>query len=121
MAYFEQAIRAFWRQGFREAEGLFAKASVGPHRGISTSAESYLRACRRRLELRFTPESLDDRYTYGVTLLNDGRLSEAREEFETALRMNPRVDYVYYALAACFALCWRYDESLRAISGVRSS
>ena len=103
-AYFEQAIRAFWRQGFREAEGLFAKASVGPHRGISTSAESYLRACRRRLELCFTPESLDDRYTYGVTLLNDGRLSEAREEFETALRMNPRVDYVYYALAACFAL-----------------
>ena len=102
--HFEQAIKAFWRQSFREAEGLFAKASVGPDRRISTSAETYLRTCRRRMEMRCAPESFDDRYTYGVTLLNDGRLSEARKEFESALRMNPRVDYVYYALAACFAL-----------------
>ncbi len=102
--HFEQAIRAFWRQNFREAEGLFAKAAVGPDRRISTSAEIYLQTCRRRREVPCEPESVDDRYTYGVTLLNDGRLSEARQEFESALRMNPCADYVYYALAACFAL-----------------
>jgi tetratricopeptide (TPR) repeat protein len=103
--HFEQAIKAFWRQSFREAEGSFAKASVGPDRRISTSAETYLRTCRRRMQMPCTPESFDERYTYGVTLLNDGRLSEARKQFESALRINPGVDYVYYALAACFALC----------------
>ena len=68
-------------------------------------AETSLRTCKRRMEMPFTSESFDVRYTYGITLLNDRRLSEAREEFESALRINPGVDYVYYALAACFALC----------------
>lgn len=103
--HFEQAIKAFWKQRFREAAGFFAKASVGPDRRISTSAETYLRICERRMNMPCALDSFDERYTYGVTLLNDGRLSEARKEFESALRINPDADYVYYALAACFAQC----------------
>lgn len=101
---FEEAVQALWRHNFREAEGLFAKASVGPDSRISTSAETYLRICRSRIEESCEPQSFDDLYTYGVALLNERRLSEARKQFESAACMQPNADYVYYALAVCFAL-----------------
>ena len=101
---FEQAIQAFRRQSFCEAEALFAQACAGPDERIRTSAETYLRMCKRRTEKVSEPNSFEDHYTYGVALLNDRRLPEARKQFESALHMNPCADYIYYALAACLAL-----------------
>ena len=63
-----------------------------------------MRICRRRTEKVSEPNSFEDHYTYGVALLNDRRLPEARKQFESARQMNPGADYVYYALADCLAL-----------------
>lgn len=101
---FEQAIQAFWKRSFHEAEALFAQACAGPDGGIRASAETYLRVCRRRTEKVFEPNSFEDHYNYGVALLNDRRLPEARKQLESAIHLNPCADYVYYALAACSAL-----------------
>jgi tetratricopeptide (TPR) repeat protein len=101
---FEQAIQAFRKQSFHEAAALFAQACPGPDARIRTSAETYLRICRRRTEGCLDPSSFDDHYTYGVALLNDRRFPEARKQLESALQMNPCADYVYYTLAACLAL-----------------
>jgi tetratricopeptide (TPR) repeat protein len=103
--HFEKGIQALWRRSFCEAGLLFAKASVGPDQRISSSAETYLRICERRTDHLCAPESFENHYAYGVALLNDGRLVEARTELESALRIDPGADYVHYALAACFALC----------------
>ena len=102
---FEQAIQALRKQQFYEAGTLFAQACAGPDERIRASAETYLRMCKRRTEKVPEPSSFEDHYTYGVALLNDRRLPEARKQFESALQLNPCADYVYYALAACLALC----------------
>ena len=101
---FQQAIRAFREQSFREAQAFFAQACAGPDEKIRTNAEEYLRICNRRLEPAFEPKSFEEHYIYGVALLNARELAEARKHFESALHLNPRADYVYYVLAACQAL-----------------
>ena len=102
---FERAIQAFWKQSFQEAEALFAEVCAGPDDRIRTSAETYLRMCKRRTEKGSEPNSFEGHYIYGVAFLNDHRLPEARKHLESALQMNPGADYVYYALAACLVLC----------------
>ena len=52
--HFEQAIQAFQKQCFCEAEALFAQACAGPDERIRTSAETYLRMCKRRTEKVFS-------------------------------------------------------------------
>ena len=104
--YFEQAIRAFCREGFREAgKGLFAKApGWAPRESAPVRLGELFQSMQDAGGTALYAGIVGHHpLHYGVTLLNDGRLSEAREEFDSALRMNPRVDYVYYALAARFA------------------
>ncbi|MGH9666203.1 MAG: TPR end-of-group domain-containing protein [Bryobacteraceae bacterium] len=111
---FDQAVHAFRRHGFTEARSLFAQACAGPDKRIRASAEEYIRICNRCLEETPEPRSFEEHYTYGVALLNLRELPEARKHFESARNMNPRADYVYYALAACSALS-------REISGIYSN
>lgn len=101
---FEQAIQALRQRRFDEAGALFAQACAGPDERIRASAETYLRICKRHTEKIPEPNLLEDHYTYGVALLNDRRLPEARKQLEFALQINPDTDHVYYALAACLAL-----------------
>lgn len=101
---FEHAIQAFRKHSFGEAETMFAQACAGPDDRIKASAETYLQICWRREEKAIERHSLEDHYAYGVALLNDRRLPEARQQLELALRIDPCADHVYYALAACFAL-----------------
>ncbi len=101
---FDLAIQALRKGRFYEAQALFAQACAGPNEKIRTSAETYLRICRNRTEKPFDPTSFEDHYTYGVALLNERRLPEARTQLESAIEISPSTDYLYYALAACCAL-----------------
>ena len=48
-----------------------------------------------------TPE---DHYNGAVALINSGRLEEAEQHLNRALKLTPRADHVYYALSAVQSL-----------------
>lgn len=102
---FEKAMRVFHRGNFAEAKGLFEKARAGGNLQISHNAGLHIRMCERRLE-HFQPQlsTADDHYNYAITLINLRDLTGALGHLETALRMQPRADYVHYAIALCRAL-----------------
>jgi tetratricopeptide (TPR) repeat protein len=96
---FEQAVKAFGEQRFREAQASFAQACAGPNEKIRTSAEKYLRVCNTRLAQAFEAKSFEEHYAYGVALLNARDLIAAHKHFELALQVNPGADYIYASSA----------------------
>jgi hypothetical protein len=102
-AQFERAIQLLQERDFSQAQGGFAQACVGPDQSISAASEMYLEVCRRRTDSPCGPPSFDECYEQGLALLNGRQLAEAAERLDSALRLRPDADYVYYALAVCWA------------------
>jgi hypothetical protein len=100
LKFFEQAIRVFHAQKFREASELFAKATDGPNREMAHKAQLHIRMCERRLQtLPVELKTADDHYNYAVALINGRNMSAAQQHLESALEMDPGADHVHYALA----------------------
>jgi tetratricopeptide (TPR) repeat protein len=117
---FEQAVRLFHSRKFAEARDLFSKAMNGPNREMAHNAELHIRMCDRRLEKPAVElKSAEDHYNYGVAMINARNLHDARQHLEEALSLEPRADYVLYALALCKGLAGdvegAYESLKRAI------
>lgn len=102
---YEAAVRLFQEQKFEKAKALFEKAMAGPSAELAERARVHLATCVQRLERHTAPiRTPDDHYNVAVALINSGRLSEAEQHLNKALKLTPRSDYAYYALAAVQSL-----------------
>ena len=122
---FDQAVKLFRAQNYREARELFEEAVPGPQKEVSHNARLHIAMCDRRLakpalELR----TLDDHYNYAIERLNARDIDSARKHLEEALNLHNHdgarpADHVYYALAACAGLSGdaraAYENLKRAI------
>jgi tetratricopeptide (TPR) repeat protein len=107
---FDQAMKLFRAQNYREARQLFEGAIDGPQKEVSHNARLHVIMCDRRVvrpELELT--TLDDHYNYAIERLNSRDLENARKHLQEALSLHERdgahpADHVYYALAACAGL-----------------
>jgi tetratricopeptide (TPR) repeat protein len=102
---FEAAMKQFHERQLAQARELFAAAAAGPERDVANRARLHMAMCDRRLQQETVKlQSAEDYYNYGVALINTRKLSEARQNLEKALAMNPHADHVHYALALAQAL-----------------
>ena len=117
---FERGIQLLQKRNYKDAKECFEKARQGPSLEIASNAASHVRMCERRLAAPAPePKSSEDRYNYGVALINARNLEQARKHLAIALEMDPRADHVYYAMGVCLALsgdaAGAYDSLKRAI------
>lgn len=109
---FEQAVRLFHSRKFAEARELFAKAAGGPNREMAHNAETHVRMCDSRLEKpEVNLKTVEDHYNYGVAMINARNLGAAVRHLEAALAIDPRADYIYYALALAKGLAGDIDSA----------
>src|SRR6266850_2351107 len=100
---FEKGIGLLHKRNFRDAKGLFEKATQGPNREMASNAALHVRMCERRLTAPAPePKSAEEHYNYAI-----------------ALEMDPRADHVHYAMSVSLALSGdasgAYDSLRRAI------
>jgi len=117
---FERGIQLLNKRNFKEAKEYFEKARTGPSLEICSNAQSHVRMCERRLAAPAPePKSSEERYNYGVALINARNLDQARKHLAAAIEMEPRADHIYYAMGVCLALsgdtAGAYDSLKRAI------
>ncbi len=107
---FEQAIRLFNARKFAQARELFAKAAAGPNREMAHNADLHVRMCDGRLEKPVVQlKTAEELYNYGIAMINTRNLADAQQHLETALKLEPAADHVYYALALCKGLAGDID------------
>ena len=107
---FDQAVKLFRAQNFREARELFLRATEGPQKEVAHNARTHINMCDRRLaQPGLNLKTLDDHYNYAVERLNAQDLESARRHLGEALNLHAQdghhpADHVYYALAVCAGL-----------------
>lgn len=99
---FEAAVRLLYRQEFKKARDAFKKVIRGENQDkeISERALTRIRLCEQKIAQKMpSPRTVEDHYNLAVALMNNGRYDESINHLNKALRLNPKCDYVIYALA----------------------
>lgn len=110
---YEAGIRLFQQHKFEKARTMFEKAMAGPSPELTERARVHFNICVQRLERHAAPiRTPEDHYNVAVAMINAGRLSEAEQHLNKALKLTPRADHVYYALAAVQSLKGDIESAL---------
>ena len=115
LSLLEKAIKFIFSQDVRRARAEI-KALLEAYPGekeILARARSYLQICDREDAALHKPTVTGDQlYTFGVVEHNRGNYDSAISVFNQLLAKQPDTDYLYYALAASFALKGEVEPAL---------
>ena len=105
MERFENALQLFNQHQLARARGMFERLTEIPSRDLAERARVYVRICDQRLARNTLQlKTAEDYYNYAVGLANEGNAEESEQYLLKALKLSPRSDYIYYALATTYAL-----------------
>jgi len=62
----------------------------------------------------YSPDSLDARWALALALTSLGNFTAAIQEYEHAIQLHPRLDLLYFELAACYKAQQNYEAAIRA-------
>ncbi len=118
---FGKAMKLFSTGKYREAAPLFEEAASGPLMSVNESAEMYRRMCEKRMQAgEVKLQTAEEYYTYGVSLLNARKWSEAKGPLETAVAKGGEPHHLY-ALALAEGMTGGVAEAAqhlrRAVAG----
>ena len=104
MSRFENALELFNRNQFSKARSIFERLRENPARELAERARVYWNICEQRLARSAPqPKTAEELYNFAVSLANQGNPEEAEQHLKRALKLSPRSDYIYYALATTYA------------------
>ena len=110
---FEKGVKHFNRHEFQKARPIFERLAHLETRDLGERAQVYLNICNQRLNHpTLHLKTVDDLYNYGVGMANQGNQEEAERYLAKALKLAPKSDYIYYALASTFALRANVETAL---------
>ena len=102
---FASAVNLFSNNEFAKARGILGRLVKTPAADLAERARVYLNICNQRLSRSILHlKTADDFYNHGVQLANQGNLEEAEECLKKALKLDPKCDYIHYAMATTQAL-----------------
>ena len=105
MERFENALQLFNQHQLARARGMFERLKEIPSRDLAERARVYVRICDQRLSrTTLQLKTAEDFYNYAVGLANEGNAEESEQYLLKALKLSPKSDYIYYALATTYAL-----------------
>ncbi len=127
LSLLEKAIKLIYSQDFKRARAEI-KALIETYpveKEILARARSYLQICNREEAALHKPAVTSDQlYTFGIVEHNRGNYDSAISTFNQLLARQPDSDYLYYALAASFALKGDLEQAfanLRRAIGLNES
>ncbi len=116
VTHFEGALKLVHAGKFEKAHDAFTKLLAEAPPDMAPSVRMYLSTCEAEIAkgaAKFSNN--EERYDYGISLLNHGHYEDAREHFQAILGENHNADYAFYGMALLAAMtgdCPRCIESL---------
>jgi len=111
---YEQAVQSFQQQKLGKAKELLEKVLAGPSKELADRAQIHLRITEQRMAKQSTPalRTPEEHYQAGVAMMNLGRWDEARDHLLRALKLAPKADFVFYAMAALDCLTGETESAM---------
>lgn len=113
LTQFEKAVNFFSQSEFSKARAILERLTAAPARDLAERARVYLKICQQRLAHSSVQlKTAEDLYNYAVRMANQGDLPTAEQSLNRALKLAPKSDYIYYALATTQALMGNPEVAL---------
>jgi tetratricopeptide (TPR) repeat protein len=118
LACLERAIKLLYQKEFKKARSEFKALTLSyqSEPEILARSRTYLQICDREEAAHKKPTITNDQlYSLGVVEFNRGNFEGAVEYFRQSLELHKEADYVFYSMAAAFALQGKNSEAVRAL------
>ncbi len=113
IASYETALHLMQQGKYDLAHAAFDKMLLSSPAELAERIRMYINACLLQIKRdAATFASPEERYDYAISLLNDGKYPDAREQFKQILAEHPAADYAFYGLAVLASMTGDSHECL---------
>ena len=100
VAQYEAALRLMQEGKFEKAHTAFNNMLSTAPSDLAERIRMYINACVQQISRHQTQfATLEERYDYAISLLNDGNYEDARTQLKKIIAENGQADYAFYGLA----------------------
>jgi tetratricopeptide (TPR) repeat protein len=117
IASYETALHLMQQGKYDLAHVAFDRMLLVSPPELADRIRMYINACLLQIKKGSTTfASHEERYDYAISLLNDGKYPDAREQFKQILAAHPTADYAFYGLAVLSSMTGDSHECLEHLS-----
>jgi tetratricopeptide (TPR) repeat protein len=110
---YEAGLKALQSHKYDKAKPYFEKVMTGPSPELADRACVHLNSCNQQMSrVATTFKTPEEQFDYAVSLMNLGDYVTARENFDTLTRKSPKLDFIWYGVAALNCLTGRFPEAI---------
>ncbi len=110
---YEAGLKALQAHKYDKAKVFFEKVVAGPSPELADRASVHLNSCNQQMSRALnTFKTPEEQFDYAVSLMNLGDYVTARENFDQLGKKYPKLDFVWYGMAALNCLTGRFPEAI---------
>jgi len=110
---YEAGLKALQAHKYDKAKTCFEKVVAGASPELADRAQVHLASCNQQMTRAATNfKTAEEQFDYAVSLMNMGDYVTARENFETLGTKYPKLDFIWYGMAALNCLTGRFPEAI---------
>jgi tetratricopeptide (TPR) repeat protein len=114
---YESGLKALQVHKYDKAKTYFEKVVAGPSPELADRASVHLNTCNQQLSRASTTfKTPEEQFDYAVSLMNMGDYVSARENFDALTKNSPKLDFVWYGIAALHCLTGHFPEAISSLN-----
>jgi tetratricopeptide (TPR) repeat protein len=110
---YEAGLKALQAHKYDKAKAHFEKVLAGPSPELADRASVHLNSCNLQINrVSTTFKTAEEQFDYAVSLMNMGDYVTARENFDVLVKKSPKLDFIWYGMAALNCLTGHFPEAI---------
>jgi len=110
---YEAGLKALQSHKYEKAKAYFEKVAAGASPELADRAHVHLATCNQQMSRPSTNfKTAEEQFDYAVSLMNLGDYIAARENFDALTTKYPKLDFIWYGVAALNCLTGRFPEAI---------
>ena len=110
---YEAGLKALQAHKYDKAKTCFEKVVAGSSPELADRALVHLASCNQQMNRASTSfKTAEEQFDYAVSLMNMGDYVSAKENFEVLTTKYPKLDFVWYGVAALNCLTGHFPEAI---------
>jgi len=110
---YEAGLKALQAHKYDKAKAHFEKVAAGSSPELADRAHVHLTTCNQQMShVSNNFKTAEEQFDYAVSLMNMGDYVSARENFDALTNKYPKLDFIWYGVAALNCLTGHFPEAI---------